>query len=207
MMVTRDRSIALVGCIQFAWWAHRLAQHGEFEQHRLQLAAQSITCTDPADALDVYGGSVDNLADGIDVTLCLLGRQKSEAFTGQEAAWLTGYVGQLLKLGATLLSDSRAMGRLASSLESVEISAEAPVTELATIYSDNISPLSPRIMIQGNGMYLRNETFAAGIRTHLLAAIRSAVLWRQCGGRLWHLIFQRKAYLKEIMRLQSGTGG
>ena len=32
----------------------------------------------------------------------------------------------------------------------------------------------------------------AEIRALLLAALRSAVLWRQCGGSLWDFVFRRR---------------
>lgn len=208
-MTMHDRSLALAGCIQHTWWAHRLAQHGEFDPARIALAAKSVLCTDPGRAQDVFG-ELQDLKPGIDTAVALLGKQRATGFDAQEMALLTRYVGQILKLSATLLANDQAIKQLAAGVERLKLTAEASqgleaitAPQLASLYVDNISSLSPRIMVQGNGIYLRNEEFAAGIRSHLLAALRAAVLWRQCGGRLWHLMFQRSAYLKAFMQLQA----
>jgi len=41
------------------------------------------------------------------------------------------------------------------------------------------------------------------IRALLLAAIRAAVLWRQCGGRRWRLLLQRRDLLHAAQRLRN----
>jgi high frequency lysogenization protein len=40
----------------------------------------------------------------------------------------------------------------------------------------------------------------AEIRALLLAALRSAVLWRQTGGSLWDFVLRRQAMLEAIER-------
>jgi high frequency lysogenization protein len=39
------------------------------------------------------------------------------------------------------------------------------------------------------------------IRTCLLAGIRSAMLWKQCGGRRWKFLLFRKKTVVEVERL------
>jgi high frequency lysogenization protein len=84
---------------------------------------------------------------------------------------------------------------------------ERPVTHsniiasLAGIYSDTLSTLTPRIMVQGEQGYLSSPDNANKVRALLLAAVRSAVLWRQVGGRRWQLIFARNAILHETEKL------
>ncbi|WP_368666252.1 DUF489 family protein [Corallococcus sp. CA041A] len=41
----------------------------------------------------------------------------------------------------------------------------------------------------------------AEIRALLLAAVRSAVLWRQLGGSYWDFLFSRKAMIEAVDRL------
>lgn len=220
-MSLKDRSIAISGCIQHAWWAHRLAQHGEYRADRLRFAADSIFCTDPDNALGVFG-NLDNLKTGLEIAATLFSRDhngKNKQIGIQESSLITGYCGHLLRLGTVITRDVGIQRNLAKGIDQVKtdfphsdvpdenngdtLEIEEISGRLAELYLQNISPLSPRIMIQGNGIYLRNELFAAGIRTHLMAAVRAAVLWRQCGGRLWLLMFQRNAYLREISRLSS----
>jgi len=46
-------------------------------------------------------------------------------------------------------------------------------------------------MVSGEHGHLANPVIAAKVRAALLAGIRSAVLWRQLGGRRWQLLFSR----------------
>ncbi|MCW9047867.1 MAG: DUF489 family protein, partial [Gammaproteobacteria bacterium] len=39
------------------------------------------------------------------------------------------------------------------------------------------------------------------VRALLFAAVRSAVLWRQCGGSRWQLLLSRKKYIESAARL------
>ena len=53
---------------------------------------------------------------------------------------------------------------------------------------------APRIVVEGNPQFLRQDAQVAQIRALLLAAIRAAVLWRQLGGSHWRLLFRRRQY-------------
>ena len=66
------------------------------------------------------------------------------------------------------------------------------MARLADIYVKTVSTLKPRIMVNGEHHHLANTNNANKIRVLLLAAVRSVVLWRQCGGNRWQLLFQRK---------------
>ena len=47
-------------------------------------------------------------------------------------------------------------------------------------------------MVRGEPLHLQNPENVNRIRALLLAAIRSAMLWRQCGGRRLHILLGRK---------------
>jgi len=85
----------------------------------------------------------------------------------------------LLKLGPT-------QAQLGSSHPQV-------MSALGSLYADTISHLRPRVLVQGNPHYLGQAAVVAEIRAVLLAALRSAVLWRQLGGSLWDFILHRKS--------------
>ena len=72
------------------------------------------------------------------------------------------------------------------------------IAELAKLYADTLGTLRPRVMVQGNPHYLGQAGVVADIRALLLAALRSAVLWRQLGGSLWDFVFQRRAMAAAI---------
>jgi high frequency lysogenization protein len=66
---------------------------------------------------------------------------------------------------------------------------------LAGIYQDTISKLTPRIIVRGNPLYLQNPDNQDRIRALLLAGIRAALLWRQCGGSRWQVLLGRRKML------------
>ena len=66
------------------------------------------------------------------------------------------------------------------------------VAGLGSLYADTVSTLRPRVMVQGNPHYLGQAGVVAEIRALLLAALRSAVLWRQSGGSMWDFVFRRR---------------
>src|SRR5690606_8901333 len=79
-------------------------------------------------------------------------------------------------------------------------SSEA-VSDLAAAYLATISNLTPRVKIPGNPMILKEEANIAQIRACLLAALRSASLWRQLGGMGWHLVLRRGRLVETAQRL------
>jgi high frequency lysogenization protein len=52
--------------------------------------------------------------------------------------------------------------------------------------------------VQGNPHYLQQPQVVAEIRALLLAALRSAVLWRQLGGSYWDFVFRRRAMMEVV---------
>ncbi|TWH16880.1 high frequency lysogenization protein [Pseudoxanthomonas taiwanensis J19] len=72
------------------------------------------------------------------------------------------------------------------------------LSALGALYADTISHLRPRIMVQGNPHYLGQPGVVSEIRALLLAAVRSARLWRQLGGSQWHFLFARKAMAEAV---------
>ena len=57
---------------------------------------------------------------------------------------------------------------------------------IASLYQQTISTLRQRIQVKGNPIYLQQPGVAERIRCLLFAAVRSAFLWRQLGGKRYH---------------------
>jgi high frequency lysogenization protein len=47
-------------------------------------------------------------------------------------------------------------------------------------------------MVTGNPQQLQQPNVVEKVRANLLAAVRSAVLWRQLGGRQWQMLLYRR---------------
>lgn len=78
---------------------------------------------------------------------------------------------------------------------------ENVLANLADVYHSTISTLQPRIMVQGDPQHLGNQGTVNKIRAVLLAGIRSAHLWRQCGGSRWKLLLARQKIRHEAQFL------
>jgi high frequency lysogenization protein len=78
---------------------------------------------------------------------------------------------------------------------------ENVLANLGEVYQNTISTLQPRIMVNGEQEYLSRPEIANKIRACLLAGVRSAILWRQCGGTRWKFLFYRKKIQAELQVL------
>jgi high frequency lysogenization protein len=192
----RDRSIALAGMFQAIRLVQQTARGERRDAAATAVSISSILNTDPATTLDVYGDSCA-LIPGLEIVLSQLGNNNKE-----RDMELTGHVITLMHLERKLTRDAGLMKKLSSGIdrikgeiESVDEGDSSIITALAELYKDTVSTLQPRIMVKGEENVLRHTDSKNMIRALLLAGMRAAVLWRQCGGNRIGLIFQRKQML------------
>jgi len=190
----RDRSIALAGMFQAVRLVQQTARGERRDAAATAVSISSILNTDPATTLDVYGDSCA-LIPGLEIVLSQLGNKERDME-------LTGHVITLMHLERKLTRESdlmkkltRGIDRIKGEIESVDEGDSSIITALAELYKDTVSTLQPRIMVKGEENVLRHTDSKNMIRALLLAGMRAAVLWRQCGGSRIGLIFQRKQML------------
>lgn len=198
----QSRTLALAGVVRSAYLVNEISTQGSITQQDLQLCVESIFCTEPEQPLDVFG-SVENLDTGL--------RGLYEQFDSQSDklnADISRYVVSMLFLERRLAKKTDILDTLSAGIELAKrqsehfnLTHENVIANLADLYSRTISNLGPRIMVSGEEQYLSNPKIANQARTLLLSGIRSAVLWQQLGGRRWHLLFQRKQYIREAKNL------
>jgi high frequency lysogenization protein len=198
----RDRSIALAGMFQAVKLVQQTAQGERRDAAATVTSISSILNTDPETAVDVYGDS-HALVPGLEIVLSQLGNDNK-----QRDMALTGYVITLMHLERKLARQPDLMKKLTSGIDRLKgeielLDEDDPgiVAELAALYKDTVSTLQPRIMVKGDEHVLRNADSKKMIRALLLAGMRAAVLWRQCGGNRIRLIFQRKQLLDSCREL------
>lgn len=190
----RDQALALAGVAQFALYAHELAADGRDDPARLDTAKRAIFCTDPDTVMDVFG-DLSTIGDGIAFLRGQLAGRKPD----QTAALIARYMGQILRLSGGLMKDQPALTRIRGAIDRARLADPADVPSiLDDAYKSSISPVKPRVMLHGHPSYLRNEAIQARARTQLMAAVRCAILWRQCGGGLVGLFLRRKALLRAL---------
>lgn len=202
------RTLALAGVFRAAALVDVLANKGVISEPDLEISITSIFETSPDDVLQVYG-AVENLHSGFITMNNQLGKDSDKRNMD-----IARYVVSMLFLERRLMKNSAMLETLSSGVELAtrqsehfSLTHENVIANLADLYSKTISELGPRIMVNGEQSYLETTAISNKIRTVLLSGIRSAVLWQQLGGRRWHILFQRRHYLKtaENLLAQSNT--
>ncbi len=196
-----DHALALAGVFQGARMTFELARLGHTDEKMLRAGVETLFVTHPETVMAVYG-SAANLEMGLRHFIFQL---SSPADRNPE---VTRYSIQLLQLGQKLHGDPRRLEALGEALdnfrsraEAFEFDEETRYRQLAGLYQEFISGLSPRILVQGDPVRLQDEAVAARIRTALLTGVRSAHLWYQCGGRRWHLLTRHRRLLTAAREL------
>lgn len=191
-----SRTLALAGVFRAAALVNILANEGKISKEDLDISVKSIFETDPKDVIQVFG-STTNLSNGFQTLLNQLGKDSSNRNID-----IARYVVSMLFLERRLMKNSKMLETLSTGVELAtrqsehfSTTHENVIANLADLYSHTISELGPRIMVNGEQHFLTTTMISNKIRAVLLAGIRSAVLWRQLGGRRWHVIFNRRRYL------------
>jgi high frequency lysogenization protein len=121
---------------------------------------------------------------------------------------VTRYIISLMALERKLSGRNDAMSQLGDRIqmaqrqtEHFELLDDQMISNLASIYLDVVSPIGPRIQVTGTPSVLQQTSNQHKVRALLLSGIRSAVLWRQVGGKRRHLIFGRKKMVEQAQIL------
>lgn len=192
MKTERDRCIALAGVFQAADLASGIARRGMADSDAMESSLYSLFQVDAASVEEVYGG-LSGITDGL--------KTLREQLIGQKARNIdvTRYVISLLHLEKKLSKQRTMLQRLSEGinngtrqLEHYPLLHPNILAAMADLYSETISNLRPRIMIQGEPLHLQNTENVNRIRALLLSGIRSAMLWRQCGGNRFQILLGRK---------------
>lgn len=158
----------------------------------METSIASILKIDSDCAIDIYG-SLGNLRTGLQkLKQQLSGRQTIDPE-------LVRYTTSLIFLESKLADEPALQKQIDAGIEKVialnetrPLLHEDILTSLAELYQATISTFRPRLIIRGDEHFLKEQDVINKIRPLLLAGIRAALLWRQCGGSRWKFIFQRK---------------
>ncbi len=187
-----DRALAFAGILQ----ALRLVQdsaHGRSgDTAALHASLNSILAIDAPSVREVFG-ELEGLRPGLQLLVSQLTKKRQNPDIE-----LSRYLITLLHLERKLSKRSDLLDRIRAGveraqqqLEHFDIDHPNIVASLAETYSQTVSTLRPRIMVNGNPQRLADAVVANRVRALLLAAMRAAVLWRQCGGTRIGLLFGR----------------
>ncbi len=186
------RVLPLAGILQSVHLVVGAAKHGLVAQDSMDKCIAPIFVQNPDSISDVYAG-VKNVSLGLNLPQELL-----TAFNAENHGDLVRYSLAVIGLERAIASQPEKLAALGAEIE--RIGAEqhpgdgAPTKELADAYEKIVGTIEPRIKISGHRGHLQNIANIQRIRALLLSALRSAVLWRQVGGRRWQLLLQRGQY-------------
>ncbi|EOC1287733.1 high frequency lysogenization protein HflD [Cronobacter muytjensii] len=189
-----DITLALAGICQSARLVQELAHQGTCDARALRVSLKSVIDQNPASTLDVFGGEEAGLKTGLETLLGILNTSNRQGL----GAELTRYTLSLMVLERKLAGSKGAMNTLGNriadlsrQLEHFDLESDTLMNAMAGIYVDVISPLGPRIQVNGSPAVLQSPQVQAKVRATLLAGIRAAVLWQQVGGGRLQLMFSR----------------
>jgi high frequency lysogenization protein len=199
-----EQTMALAAIAQSAFLVRQLAHHGVAAVDKFGTAVDSLFVTKPRSAEEVFG-SVKNLNLGLQALQEIL-EGNSALFAPDQ---VLKYVMGMLYLEGQLAKKPKMLDWIGSEIERIDLryperpraENQALVKDLARLYQDTLSTLPFRIQVKGDMQRLQNDYVAARLRVLLFAGVRAAVLWKQRGGRRWHLIFLRSRIKHDINRL------
>ncbi|MEY3288466.1 MAG: hypothetical protein RLZZ419_708 [Pseudomonadota bacterium] len=196
-----NQTIALAGIAQAAALVQQLSTKGTADQTAMEASIASVLKIDSDSVIDIYGS-----LDGIKLGLTQLNIQMTgfKIVNHEQARYCASLVfleNQLSSRKDLLNTIQIGISKAQAQSEHFGLLHENVLANFGDIYQNTISTLQPRIMIHGNEVYLSKPETANKIRACLLAGIRSAILWRQCGGTRWKFLFYRKKIQAELQIL------
>jgi high frequency lysogenization protein len=204
----RDKTIALCGIFQATRMVQQIARTGMCEQAPYEASIKSIFTLDSSTPEAVYE-NVANVAYGARSLLAQLGPNKPASSEDRSKdIEVTKYAIGVMVLERKLMKRKDLLDSITQGIEKANmqldhfgVTHENVIANLADIYTQTVSTLNPRIIVNGEHSHIANPSNANKIRALLLSAIRSAVLWRQCGGTRWQLLLNRKAILFQAQKI------
>ncbi len=189
--MNEERVLALAGLFQACVLAQQLANEGRCDETAMEAGVASVFRIDAPSVVGVFG-NISNLRLGL--------RQLIGQLDGNERDMaITRMVVTVMRLERSLSARPELLTTLQQGIVAAQRQVEhfgrdsSQVTgRLAELYASTLSTLKPRVMVSGNPLQLQQPAVVEKVRANLLAAVRSAVLWRQIGGRQWQLLLYRR---------------
>lgn len=181
-----ERSIALAGVLQACQQVQLLARTGQADQSVYNDSVQSILVLDAVNTPAVYGG-LGGVRSGL--SLIAKGILNSPQADDHE---ILRYMMSIMQLQSQLFNNREKFGDFAQSVERLSGFSKDDLNQACSdVYQSHLSVLRPQIIVQGEQHHLQQVGVPEQVRTMLLAAIRSAVLWQQKGGSKFRLVWER----------------
>lgn len=198
----KDRTLALAGVLQATELVRQAAWHGTWSGYAATASLNSLFQLE-SDSVDGIYGDKQRMRLGLETLVTVLqgDQQSNDALR---------YAIALLQIERRFMANKAMQKKVGQGLEVIlQEAQELPEEEMedykaskvAVLYTETISSLSPRIVVNGRPQYLKMERVVNWVRSLLLAGLRSAVLWDQMGGGRMELMFGRQKILTHAHEL------
>ena len=185
-----QRILALAGLAQALQQVRQIAETGQAETAVVTTALDSVFRIDADSPEGVYGDAAA-VRPGMRLLRDYFGNQARDQLLPRLALAVLQLERRFVREGDTATRVRDGILALAPSAQRLGSTHPDVLAALGSLYADTVSHLRPRVLVQGNPHYLAQADVVAEIRAVLLAALRSAVLWRQLGGSLWDFLLHR----------------
>jgi high frequency lysogenization protein len=201
----KQRTLALSGLFQATELVRQAATHGTWSGYAASTCLKSLFSLESDSVLEIYGG-LERVRLGNEVLISILLGEKEYMDSLRYAVGILQVERKFRRKSALQKTVGESLERIAGGHEELEPHEreDKQAEGVAKLYSQTISLLTPRIVVQGRPQYLQVDRTVNWIRTLLFSALRSAVLWDQMGGGRWNLMFGRQKMLKEAEELLPG---
>lgn len=204
-MSIENNTIALAGIFQASELVRQIARQGMLDQAPFEASIQSVLKINADSIMDVYGG-LSGIKTGLQVLCQQLGNETRRNIEVMQYVLGVVFLERKLAKRQDMLAKIR-IGIETAVAETEIYAATHPqvIEQLANLYTQTLSTFDYRIKVGGEQRFLENPHNADKIRALLLAGIRSAVLWRQKGGKRLQFIFSRAKILRAAQDLLGMT--
>ena len=200
MTPLQEQLTALAGVFQASALVTKLAHTGQVSDASLAYMLKTLLVRNPETTLDVYGGDDLALRDGYQLLQAVLERA-TDNLPRESLRYVVSMLSlekQFSRRDDLLEIAGLRIPKIEQQVELYGLSSDNIASSFGGLYQDTISTFKQRIQVHGDMRFLQQEATAAKVRALLFAGIRSARLWRQLGGRRWHLLTKRGAMLNEL---------
>ena len=190
----KNETISLGAIYQACNEIKKIAWRGEINNNIIEPLINSVYQTTSEEIEDVFI-SIKRLNSGLD----FLRRQLvGDAFSRD------GEVSRYFEAIGILVKNMNKKDEVLNKLRTELTKQSMPINEdnldqhalfLSELYLSTISTVEPRIIVNGDNKYLTDKKNAAMIRSLLLCAIRSYILWQQSGGSKFRIFKIGRAHV------------
>ena len=196
----KNETISLGAIYQACNEIKKIAWQGEINNNIIEPLINSVYQTTSEEIEDVFI-SIKRLNSGLD----FLRRQLvGDAFSRD------GEVSRYFEAIGILVKNMNKKDDVLNKLRTELTRQSMPINEdnldqhalfLSELYLSTISTVEPRIIVNGDNKYLTDKKNAAMIRSLLLCAIRSYILWQQSGGSKFRIFLFKKKIAELAVKL------